>query len=110
MAQGEELRGISSQRLPLTSPIPILSFFCGFTFFVYGNDAVNTFLGGLSAADWSVRRIGSGGSMPTTDGTIIAAAVPDIPSSGNTRSSSMIKVLENRDLCRIVASFILNLL
>ena len=57
--------------------------------------------GGLSSADWSVRRLGGGGSMPTTDGT--AAAHSEI---GVTRRSRQRKVLENRDLCRIVGSFI----
>ena len=67
------------------------------------NDAVHIFSGGLSVADWSVRRLGGGGSMPATDGT--TAAVPDIPSTGFTLSGRQSKVLENRDLCRIVTSY-----
>ena len=68
-------------------------------------------VGGLSAADWSVRGIGGGGSMPTTYGTTAAAAVivvvPDFPSTGFTLSGGrQSKVLENRDLCRIVTSYI----
>ena len=62
------------------------------------------FLGGLSSADWSVRRLGGGGSMPTTDGT--AAAHSDIPSLGEFLRGRQSKVLENRDLCRIVGSYI----
>ena len=61
-------------------------------------------LGGLSSADWSVRRLGGGGLMPTTDGT--AAAHADILSPGVTPRSRQRKVLENRDLCRIVGSYI----
>ena len=57
--------------------------------------------GGLSAADWSVRRLGGGGSMPATDGTL---------SSGVSLSGRQSKVLENRDLCRIVTSYIPTLL
>ena len=69
------------------------------------NDAVHIFSGGLSVADWSVRRLGGGGSMPATDGTT-AAVVPYIPSTGFTLSGRQSKkVLENRDLCRIVASY-----
>ena len=61
------------------------------------------FPGGLSAADWNAR-----GSMPATDGPATAAAVPDIPSSGVTLMSVIqkSKVLENRDLCRIVVAYI----
>ena len=62
------------------------------------------FLGGLSSADWSVRRLSGGGSMHNTDGT--ATAHSDIVSSGVTRRSTQSKVLENRDLCRIVGSYI----
>ena len=71
------------------------------------NDAVHVFSGGLSAADWSVRRIGGGGSMPTTDGTTAAAAaaLTYIPSSRVTLRGRQSKVLENRDLCRIVTSY-----
>ena len=61
-------------------------------------------LGGLSSADWSVRRLGGGGSMPTT-GDSLAACIPP-PSTGVTRRTKQSKVLENRDLCRIVASFL----
>ena len=69
------------------------------------------FLGGLSSADWSVCRLGGCGSMPTTDdGTATAhsahSAHSDIPLSGVSRRSRQRKVLENRDLCRIVGSFI----
>jgi hypothetical protein len=42
--------------------------------------------------------------MPTTDGT--AAAHSNIPSSGVVRRSRQRKVLENRDLCRIVSCYI----
>ena len=69
-------------------------------------------VGGLSAADWSVQRLGDDGLMPVSDGPAVAAfafaatAVPDIPSSGGvTLSGRQSKVLENRDLCRIVASY-----
>ena len=62
------------------------------------------FPGGLSSADWSVRRLGGGGSMPTTDGT--AAALSNIPSPGIILNGRQSKVLENRDLCRIVGSYI----
>ena len=69
------------------------------------NDAVHIFSGGLSVTDWSVRRLGGGGSMPATDGTT-AAVVPYIPSTGFTLSGRQSKkVLENRDLCRIVTSY-----
>ena len=71
-------------------------------FFTY----ICLFSGGLSSADWSVRRLGGGRSMPATEST--TAAVPDIPSSGVTLSGSKSKVLENRDLCRIVVSYIPN--
>ena len=60
--------------------------------------------GGLSSADWSFRRLGGGGSMPATDDP--AAAVDITPSSRVARSRRMSKVLENRDLCRIVVSYI----
>ena len=68
----------------------------------------NVFAGGLSAADWNVRGLGGGGSMPATDGTttVAAAAVPDTPSSGVTLRGNKSKVLENRDLCLIVVSYI----
>ena len=56
---------------------------------------------GLSAADWSIH---SGGSMPTTDSS--AAHLYIFPSSGVTLRGSKSKVLENRDLCRIVVSYI----
>ena len=63
------------------------------------------FSGGLSSADWSVRRLGGGGSMmPTTDGT--AAAPSTIPSPDVTLNGRQNKLLENRDLCRIVGSYI----
>jgi hypothetical protein len=41
--------------------------------------------------------------MPTTDGPT-TASIP--PSTGVTRRSKQSKVLENRDLCRIVSSFL----
>ena len=74
-------------------------------------------LGGLSSADWSVRMLGGGGSMPTTTtaaaaaaaatAAATAAAVPDFLSSKVTLSSRrQSKVLENRDLCRIITSYI----
>ena len=47
--------------------------------------------------------------MPATDGTTAAAAaVPDIASSGVTLMSAIqkSKVLENRDLCRIVVAYL----
>ena len=45
--------------------------------------------------------------MSTTDGTTAAAAAVVTPSSGVTLSGSrQSKVLENRDLCRIVVSYI----
>ena len=65
--------------------------------------------GDLSSADWSVRRLGGGGSLlSSTDdpATAAPAYAPGIQSSGVTRRSRQCKVLENRDLCRIVASFI----
>ena len=63
------------------------------------------FLGGLSSADWSSRRLGGCGSMPTTDGT--AAAHSGIPSPGVTlMSRQKRKVFENRDLCRIVGLYL----
>ena len=48
----------------------------------------------------------AGGSMPATDGPAIAHS--DILSSGVTRRSRQRKVLENRDLCRIVVAYIPN--
>ncbi len=46
-------------------------------------------VGGLSAADWSVQRLGDDGLMPVSDGPAVAAFAaaattvgPDIPSSG----------------------------
>ena len=42
--------------------------------------------------------------MPTTDGT--ATAHSKMPSSAVTRRSRQRKVLENRDLCRIVSCYI----
>ena len=71
-------------------------------------------VGGLSAADWNARRVDGGGSMPTRDGTAAAAAaaahpyavVQHVPPSGRIRRRNEIQVLENRDLCRIVSSFI----
>ena len=61
------------------------------------------FIGGLSSVDWSIRWLGGGGSMPPTEGT--ATAHSDI-----TLSVRQSKVLENRDLCRIVGSYIPKLL
>ena len=67
---------------------------------------MHVFSGGLSAADWSVRGLGGGGSMPTTTAAATAAVVvPDIPSTGVILRGRQSKVLENRDLCRIVASY-----
>ena len=60
-------------------------------------------LGGLSSADWSVRRPLGDGSMPTMDSTVVYTG---IPSAAFTRSGRQRKVLENRDLCRIVVSFV----
>ena len=56
------------------------------------------------SADWSVRRLDGGGSMPNRDGT--STAHPTIPSSGVTVNGRQSKVLENRDLCRIVGFYI----
>ena len=96
MAQGGELRRVSSHRS--TYPDEVLSL-CNLI------KLELCCLGGLSSADWSVRRLGGGGLMPTTDDT--AAAHADIPSSGVTpRRSRQRRVLENRDLCRIVGSYI----
>ena len=63
-------------------------------------------LAGLSSADWGVRNPSEDGLMPTTDD--IAAQPEQLSSSGLPRRSSHSKVLENRDLCRIVASFLPN--
>ena len=64
------------------------------------------FLGRLSSADWNVRRRGGGGSMATAND----AAVPlhNTPSSGITLRGRLGKVLENRDLCRMVTTYIPN--
>ena len=63
-------------------------------------------VGGLSSADWSVRRLGGGGggSMPAAaaDGTAVLPSPGARTLSGRPQG----KVLENRDLCRIVASYI----
>ena len=63
------------------------------------------FLGHLSSADWNARR--RGGSMATAG---IDAAVPihKTPSSGITLRGRVGQVLENRDLCRMVATYIPN--
>ena len=66
-------------------------------------------VGGLSAADWNARRVDGDGSMPTRDGTAAAhpyAVVQHIPPSEIIQRRNEIQVLENRDLCRIVFSFI----
>ena len=64
------------------------------------DEDITVCLDGLSAADWNIRSSG-----PSSDGT---AALPNemrIPPSGVKRRRKDLKVLENRDLCRIVSSF-----
>ena len=95
MAQGEALHRISSHRS--TYPIPILPFYE-----LLYNNILLSLVGGLSSTDWSVRGLSGGGSIAATDGTI----TPYIPSSGFTLIGRQSKVLENRDLCRIVTSYI----
>lgn len=75
------------------------------------------FLGGFSSIDWSVRlsdppTSGSGGSMPaanggesTAMGTAAATAAPT-HSSGGVLSRRQSSVLENRDLCRMISSYV----
>ena len=72
------------------------------------DDDIPVCLGGLSAADWNVGRVDSGGSMPLTDGTAVALPYElDLPpSSGVIQRRKELQVLENRDLCRIIAAFI----
>lgn len=58
-------------------------------------------VGGLSSADWSVRSLGGVCLIPTADGTAATNS-----STGVILSGRQSRVLENRDLCRIVASYI----
>ena len=71
------------------------------------DDDIIVCLDGLSAADWNIRsRVDGGGSMPLSDGTAALPNAMRIPPSGVKRRRKDLKVLENRDLCRIVSSFI----
>ena len=63
-------------------------------------------LDGLSAADWNIRRVDAAGPMPPSDDTTAPPYELRIPPSGVKRRRKDLKVLENRDLCRIVSSFI----
>ena len=73
---------------------------------------VYVYVGGLSSTDWSVRRLGGGGcgSMSATiDSTFAHHQPPPSSPAGVTTllvGRQQSKVLENRDLCRIVASFL----
>ena len=61
-------------------------------------------VGGLSAADWNARRVDGDGSKPASSAA--PYTVQHVPPSGLKRRRNELQVLENRDLCRIVASFI----
>ena len=61
-------------------------------------------VGGLSSADWNARGVDGGASMPTSDGTT-HAVVQEFPKVVKRRRNEL-QVLENRDLCRILVSFI----
>jgi hypothetical protein len=71
-------------------------------------------VGDASSADWSVRRRGtqhpgSGGSMPPLEGYGAdphGMVRPSGITSGSRSLRSLRSVLENRDLCRIVSSYI----
>ena len=64
------------------------------------------FEGGLSAADWGVRKLNGDVSMPITDDAAVPLHNP--ASSVITPRGKPRKVFENRDLCRIVVTFIPN--
>ena len=122
MAESEELCRLSSQRLLLIQYLPTLWYlqsdyhirtlpYCDCS----GKSVVFIIhTGGGSSADWSVRRNGTqqssscGGSMPPPVGSNTADPHGMLrPSSGIVSGSrSLRSVLENRDLCRIVSSYI----